>query len=63
VIFSFRSMVLPVRAEFEEIGPRRLVVAATLRASPLDSFFSVVLAMARSGIVIVAKMTFVHTLG
>jgi len=63
VIFSLPFMVLPVRAAFEAIGPRPLEVAATLRASPLDTFFSVVLPMARSGLVIGATMTFVHTLG
>ncbi|WP_277254013.1 molybdate ABC transporter permease subunit [Neptunomonas phycophila] len=63
VIFSLPFMVLPVRAVFEAIGQRPLEVAATLRASPMDTFFSVVLPMARSGLVIGATMTFVHTLG
>jgi len=63
VIFSLPFMVQPVRASFEAIGSRPLEAAATLRASPIDSFFSVVLPMAKSGLIIGATMTFVHTLG
>ena len=38
-------------------------VAATLRASPLDAFFSVALPMAKPGMVTAAILSFTHTVG
>jgi molybdate transport system permease protein len=38
-------------------------VAATLRASPLDAFFSVALPLAKPGMVTAAILTFAHTVG
>ena len=38
-------------------------VAATLRASPLDAFFSVALPMAKPGMVTAAILSFAHTVG
>ena len=63
VIFSLPFMVQPLRNTFESIGTRPLEVAATLRASPLDTFFSVVLPLSRHGLLTGSIMTFVHTLG
>ena len=40
-----------------------LEVAATLRASPLDTFFSVALPLARPGIMTGAVLGFAHTVG
>ena len=45
------------------MGRRPMEVAASLRASPLDAFFSVALPMARSGLVTAAILSFAHTVG
>ena len=42
---------------------RPLEVAATLRASPVDTFFSVVLPLARPGFITACILTFAHTVG
>ncbi|TAL64693.1 MAG: ABC transporter permease subunit, partial [Burkholderiaceae bacterium] len=47
VLYSMPFVVQPIQNAFEAIGERPLEAAATLRASPLDSFCSVVLPLAR----------------
>lgn len=47
VFYSMPFVVQPLQNAFEAIGDRPLEVAATLRASPLDTFISVVLPLAR----------------
>jgi molybdate transport system permease protein len=56
-------MVQPLRNAFEAMGERPLEVAATLRASPLDTFITVVIPMARSGFLTGAVLSFAHTVG
>ncbi len=63
VFYSFPFMVQPLQNAFEAIGDRPLEVAATLRASPLDTFFSVVLPLARPGFLTAGILTFAHTVG
>nr|WP_321456445.1 molybdate ABC transporter permease subunit [uncultured Cohaesibacter sp.] len=63
IIYSLPFMVQPVRNAFEAIGERPLEVASTLRASPLDCFFSVVLPLARPGIITGTILSFAHTVG
>ncbi len=63
VIYSLPFMVQPVRTAFKAIGQAPLEAAATLRASPLDTFFSVVLPLARGGIISGAILSFAHTVG
>jgi molybdate transport system permease protein len=63
VIYSLPFAVQPLRAAFESVGPRPLEVAATLRASPLDAFFSVALPLARRGFITAAVLVFAHTIG
>lgn len=63
VIYSLPFMVQPLRNAFETLGERPLEVAATLRASPLDTFFSIVIPMARSGFLTGAVLSFAHTVG
>lgn len=63
VIYSLPFAVQPVRAAFEAAGPRAMEVAATLRAPPLDAFFTVALPMARRGFVTAAVLVFAHTVG
>jgi molybdate transport system permease protein len=63
VVYSLPFMVQPLHNAFEAIGDRPLEVAATLRASPLDAFFSVALPLARSGFLTGGILTFAHTVG
>lgn len=63
VIFSLPFAVQPIQHAFESVGPRPMEVAATLRASPLDAFFSVALPLARPGLVTAAILSFAHTVG
>ena len=63
VVYSMPFVVQPLQSAFQAIGERPLEVAATLRASPLDRFFSVVLPLARPGFLTAAVLGFAHTLG
>jgi molybdate transport system permease protein len=63
VIYSLPFAVQPIRNAFEAVGERSLEVAATLRATPLDAFFSVALPLARRGFVTAAVLVFAHTVG
>lgn len=63
VLYSLPFAVQPLQQAFKAIGERPLEVAATLRASPLDTFFSVVLPLARPGVLTAAVMSFAHTVG
>ena len=63
VIFSLPFAVLPIQYAFEAIGQRPLEVAATLRAKPLDAFFSVALPLAKPGLLTAAVLSFAHTVG
>jgi molybdate transport system permease protein len=56
-------VVQPLQQAFEAIGARPLEVAATLRASPWDAFFSVALPLARPGFITAAILGFAHTVG
>ena len=63
VLYSMPFVLQPLQNAFEAIGDRPLEVAATLRASPLDTFFSVVLPLARPAYLTAAVMGFAHTVG
>jgi len=63
VFYSLPFMVQPLQSAFEAIGRRPLEVAATLRATPIDAFFSVVVPMARPGFLTASVMSFAHTVG
>jgi molybdate transport system permease protein len=63
VIFSLPFAVQPLQHAFEAMGPRPMEVAATLRASPLDAFFTVALPQARTGVLTAAILSFAHTVG
>jgi molybdate transport system permease protein len=63
VVYSMPFVVQPIQNAFEAIGDRPLEAAATLRASPLDTFFSVVLPLARPGYLTATVMGFAHTVG
>jgi len=63
VLYSMPFVVQPLQNAFEALGDRPLEAAATLRASPLDTFFSVVLPLARPAYLTAAVMGFAHTVG
>lgn len=63
IIFSLPFAVQPLQHAFEAQGQRPLEVAATLRARPLDAFFTVALPQARTGLVTAAILSFAHTVG
>jgi len=63
VFYSLPFVVQPLQNAFATIGRRPLEVAATLRATPLDQFFSVVLPLARPGYLTAAVLGFAHTVG
>ncbi|MBW0151381.1 MAG: molybdate ABC transporter permease subunit [Phenylobacterium sp.] len=63
IIYSLPFAVQPIRNAFQAIGERPFEVAATLRASPMDAFFSVALPLARPGFLVAAILTFAHTIG
>ena len=63
VIYSLPCVVQPVQNTFEALGYRPLEAAATLRASPLDRFMTVVIPMSRPGFLTAAVLAFAHTMG
>jgi len=63
VFYSLPFVVQPLQNAFEAIGERPLEAASTLRASPLDAFFSVVLPLARPGYLTATVLGFAHTVG
>ncbi|HET6718940.1 MAG TPA: molybdate ABC transporter permease subunit, partial [Rhodocyclaceae bacterium] len=63
VFYSLPFVVQPIQNAFEAIGERPLEVAATLRAGPWDTFFAVVLPLARPGFLTAAILGFAHTVG
>jgi len=63
VIFSLPFAVQPIQHAFESLGRRPMEVAYTLRARPIDAFFSVALPLARPGLVTAAILSFSHTVG
>lgn len=63
VIYSLPFVIQPLQNAFEALGDTPLEAAATLRASPLDTFFSVVLPLARPGYLTATVMGFAHTVG
>ncbi len=63
VLYSMPFVIQPLQNAFAAIGNRPLEVAATLRASPLDRFFTVAVPLARSGFLTAAVLGFAHTIG
>lgn len=63
VIYSMPFVVQPLQQAFEAIGEQPLEAAATLRADPWDTFFTVVLPLARPGFISAAILGFAHTVG
>ncbi|MCH2242432.1 MAG: molybdate ABC transporter permease subunit, partial [Aquabacterium sp.] len=63
VFYSLPFMVQPLQTAFEAIGDGPLEAAATLRASPLDAFFSVAVPLAAPGFLTASVLSFAHTVG
>ena len=63
VFYSMPFVVQPLQNAFEAIGDDPLEAAATLRASPLDAFFSVAVPLARPGFLTATVLGFAHTVG
>lgn len=63
VVYSLPFAVQPLLHAFQAMGNRPMELAATLRASPLDAFFSVALPLAWPGFASAAVLSFAHTIG
>ncbi len=63
VFYSMPFVVQPLQDAFKAVGQRPLEVAATLRASPLDRFFTVAVPLARPGFLTATVLGFAHTVG
>ncbi len=63
VLYSIPFVVQPLQTAFSNIGEQPLEAAATLRASPIDTFFSVVLPLSKSGFLTATILGFAHTVG
>jgi molybdate transport system permease protein len=63
VVYSLPFVVQPLQTAFAAIGEQTLEAAATLRAGPWDTFFSVVIPLARPGFLTASILGFAHTVG
>jgi len=63
IVYSLPFMVQPLQRAFENLGRAPMEAAASLRASPLDAFFTVAVPQARRGFLTASVLTFAHTVG
>ena len=63
VIYSLPFMVQPLQSAFEGVGVDMREAAASLRASPRDTFFNIVAPLSKRGFLTASILTFAHTLG
>ena len=63
VLYSLPFVVQPLQTAFAGINPQVLEAAATLGASPLDGFLSVVIPLTKPGFFSAAILGFAHTVG
>jgi molybdate transport system permease protein len=63
VIYSMPFVVQPLQNAFMAVGERSLEAAATLRAAPIDRFFSIAVPLARPGFITAIVLGFAHTVG
>jgi len=63
VIYSLPFAVQPLQSAFETVGRGPLEAATTLRASPLDAFFTVLSPLCKRGYLTAAVLAFAHTIG
>lgn len=62
-LYSLPFMVQPLKDAFAAVGRRMTEAAATLRAGPWDSFFSIVAPLSKRGFLTAITLTFAHTVG
>lgn len=63
VIYSLPFMVQPLQTAFERVGQAPRDAAASLGASPLDAFVSVVMPLSLRGFITAGVLSFIHTVG
>jgi molybdate transport system permease protein len=63
VLYSLPFMVQPLQSAFEAVGRGPLEAASTLRAAPLDAFFTVAVPLSLRGFLTAVVLTFAHTVG
>jgi molybdate transport system permease protein len=63
VLYSLPFVVQPIQNAIEAVGQRPVEVAKTLGASSIDAFFTVVLPLAKPGVITAAILGFAHTVG
>lgn len=63
VIYSMPFVIQPLQRAFENVGKNTLEAAWSLGAGPWDSFWNVVLPLARRGYITAGVLGFAHTLG
>lgn len=63
IVYSLPFMVQPLQAAFENVGRGAMEAAASLRARPLDAFFSVAAPLSARGFLTAGILTFAHTVG
>ena len=63
VLYSLPFVVQPLQTAFNSIAEQTLEAAATLRASPISTFFNVVLPISRPGFLTASILGFTHTVG
>ncbi|MFZ1387860.1 MAG: molybdate ABC transporter permease subunit [Thiolinea sp.] len=63
VLYSLPFVVQPIQAAFSSLDKRLLEAATTLRARPLDVFFSVALPLSKHGFLTAIVLGFAHTVG
>ena len=63
LLYSLPFVVQPIQNAIEAQGDRPREAAATLRASPWDSFWHITLPLAKPGMITAAVLGFAHTVG
>lgn len=63
VLYSLPFVVQPIQAAFASLDKRLLEAATTLRARPLDAFFSIALPLSKHGFLTATVLGFAHTVG
>jgi len=63
LFYSLPFVVQPIQNAVEAIGKKPLEAAATLHSKPMDTFFHVILPLARPGFISAAILGFAHTVG
>ena len=63
LFYSLPFVVQPIQNAIEALGNRPFEVAATLRAGPMDTFFTVILPQAKPGFITASILGFAHTVG